>query len=225
MAGRSKMRAYDVPVGEVVLRVVGGEERYEEVRAAGMSFFERIQSYGIRNPAFARSKHRVYLPDEAPALAREMAETAALAGVGPIFTFRAALVDTVGRVLAEREREVLVSSGGHHFVTARKRMKLSVRGVPGAALAVVIRPELGTQGVCTTIGRSDELEDEGDGLVVVARSCILAAAAAAGGQAMMARRRPVMETLSYLQRIPGVHGTLLVKGEEIGLAGGLELAA
>src|SRR5436309_3085992 len=153
MVGRSKAHAYDVPVGEVVLRVVGGEERYEEVRAAGMGFFERIQSYGIRNPAFARSKHRVYLPDDAPDLAREMAQTAALAGVGPMFTFRAALVDTVGRVLAEREREILVSSGGNHFVAARKRMKLSVRGAPGGALAVVIRPEPGTQGVCTTIGQ------------------------------------------------------------------------
>src|SRR6476660_9298595 len=111
MSGRAKARAYDVPVGEVVVRVVGAPERYEEVRAAGMSFFERVQSYGIRNPAFARNKHPVYLPEDAPDLAREMAETAALAGVGPMFTFRAALVQTVGTVLLARERDVLVSSG------------------------------------------------------------------------------------------------------------------
>ncbi len=204
------------------MRVVGAAERYEEVRAAGMSFFERIQSYGIRNPAFARNKHPVYLPEDAPDLAREMAETAALAGVGPMFTFRAALVQTVGNVLVARERDVLVSSGGHHFVSARKRMKLSVRG-PDQPLAVVIKPELGVHGVCTTIGRSGD-DERGDGMAVVARSCILAAAAAAGGQAV-ARRRTVLDALAYLQAIPGIHGALLVSGEQIGLAGGLELAA
>jgi hypothetical protein len=61
-------------------------------------------------------------------------------------------------------------------------------------------------------------------MAVVARSCILAAAAAAGGQAV-ARRRTVLDALAYLQAIPGIHGALLVSGEQIGLAGGLELAA
>ena len=83
---------------------------------------------------------------------------------------------------------------------------------------MVVKPELGPHGICSTIGKEEA------GLVVVARSCMLAAAAATAARAILARRS-LPEVLAYLQAIDGVHGALVVRGQDIGLAGGLELAA
>ncbi|TMK84656.1 MAG: UPF0280 family protein, partial [Actinobacteria bacterium] len=79
---KRKLEHFDVPVQDLLLRVTGPDYLYEEVRAAGMLFWEQIQSYAIRNPAFRTSKRALEVPPEAPQIIREMAETAAAAGVG-----------------------------------------------------------------------------------------------------------------------------------------------
>ena len=44
---KRRSRSFDVPVHDLVLRVTGPEELYEEARAVGMQFWEQVQSYGI----------------------------------------------------------------------------------------------------------------------------------------------------------------------------------
>jgi ApbE superfamily uncharacterized protein (UPF0280 family) len=96
----SPLRTLDVPFEEVTLHVAAKDVTFEEVRAAGMEFVERVQSYGARYPAFARSKGPLVLPDDAPAVARRMAAAGSVAGVGPMYSYRGALVEYVGRSLA-----------------------------------------------------------------------------------------------------------------------------
>ena len=108
-----KVRSFDVPINDLSLHVAGSPELYEEVRAAGMSFFERVQSYGVRNKAFASSKRPLHLPDDAPQIAIDMARDAAAAGVGPMYTFRGALVEFVGRTLAAHEHRAYACPEPH----------------------------------------------------------------------------------------------------------------
>src|SRR5439155_22029017 len=53
---KRKLEHFDVPVQDLLLRVTGPDYLYEDVSAAGMLFWEHIQSYAIRNPAFRTSK-------------------------------------------------------------------------------------------------------------------------------------------------------------------------
>src|SRR6266542_889165 len=114
MAIRAKRggRFIDVPVQDLTLRIAGPEDLYEEARAVGLSFWEQIQSYAVRNKAFATSKGPLTVPEDAPLLVREMAALAARAGVGPMFTFQGALTDFVGRTLGGGQRELTVVCGG-----------------------------------------------------------------------------------------------------------------
>src|SRR5207244_4300652 len=169
---KRKLEYFDVPVQDMLLRVTGPEDFYEEVRAAGMLFWEQIQSYGIRNPAFRTSKRPLEVPDTAPAIIREMAESAASAGVGPMFTFQGALTEYVGRKLTDALSEVSVSCGENHFVVTRRRMRLPVQA--GMGLAVVVKPELGPHGVFMRLTPGNEAGEIVGGLVVVGRSCIVA---------------------------------------------------
>src|SRR5438034_9094730 len=113
---KRKLEHFDVPVQDLLLRVTGPEDYYEEVRAAGVLFWEQIQSYAIRNPAFRTSKRPLEVPESAPAIIREMAESAAAIGVGPMFTFQGALTEYVGRRLTEAVNDISVACGEDHFV-------------------------------------------------------------------------------------------------------------
>jgi hypothetical protein len=222
------LRTLDVPFEEVTLHVAAKDVTFEEVRAAGLEFVERIHSYGARFPTFARSKSPVILPEDAPAVARRMAAAGSVAGVGPMYSYRGALVEYVGRSLALKGRkDVHVSCPGLWFVLARKPSRLMVRSGDGSeTLAVVVRPQLGAHGVYSSLGRELErvLPGHDDGVVVVATSSILAAAAATAAKAILARRDSIGDALTYLQGLPGLFGAMLVRGREIGFAGGIELA-
>jgi uncharacterized protein len=219
---------FDVPVQDMVLRITGPQELYDQARAAGMRFWEQIQSYAIRNRLFQSSKRPLYVTEDAPDIVREMADISRAVGVGPMFTFQGALIDYVGRDLARVVPELVISSGGDYFVLARKRSRLPVYPpLPqgGTGLAVVVKPELGPHGVYTTAGRTYMPIDTGDGLVVLARSCIQADAVAAAAMAILAKPGSFGTALRYLRRIDGVFGAIVFRGERIGVAGNLELAA
>jgi ApbE superfamily uncharacterized protein (UPF0280 family) len=220
-----KATHFDVPVQDVVLRVTGPEDLYEEARAAGMQFWEQVQSYAIRNPSFRQGRSPVEVGEDAPPIALQMARQAALAGVGPMATLRGALTEFVGRTLLRSAAELVVSSGSSHFVATRRRARMVVHpgGRGGEGLALVLRPELGPHGVHTTSGRLVLPGRAADGVVVVARTCILADAAAAGAAALLSRSPSLRAALAYLQQLPGVIGALVVREERIGVAGSLEL--
>src|SRR5207244_12096468 len=109
-------RSFELPLRSRVLRIAADPELYEEARVACLSFWEQLQSYSIRDHQFRTSKRPVDVFESVLAIIREMAGAAARAGVGPIYTFQGAIIDHVGRHLAKRLPEVMVSTGGGHYV-------------------------------------------------------------------------------------------------------------
>jgi ApbE superfamily uncharacterized protein (UPF0280 family) len=212
-----------VTLDDWIVHVWAHRNVYEETRLAGLTFAEELASYAIRDPGFKRAKNPVPVLDDAPPIVREMARLSALAGVGPAFTFRGALLQYVGLYLAQDLKEFAASSGGDHFVLSRKRGRLPLPG--NRKLALVLSPELGSKGIHTAVGHSPEWGNGRSMLAVVAESCILADAGGAAASAIIARHRSLQAGLSFLEGIPGVQGALIVRGDQIGLVGSLELAA
>lgn len=222
---KKRTRHFDVPVQDMLLRISGPEELYEEARAAGMQFWEQIQAYAIRHPGFQSSKRPLPVPENAPEIVRQMAAQTGLAGVGPMFAFRGALTEFVGRKMAAELGEVIVTCGSDHYVVSSRRARLGLNRAGEHGLAVVIKPELGPQGIFSSLDAKQRDPEMAEGLVVVARSCILADAAAAAATAILTKPSSFRPALAFLRRLPGVHGALLIRGENIGVAGALELAA
>jgi uncharacterized protein len=226
---RKRHHHIDVPVADFVLRITGPDELYEEVRAAGLQFWEQLQSYGIRNPDFRASRRPISIPENAPAAIRELAGTANRAGVGPMFTLTGALVDYVGLVVGKTQHEFMITCGRDQYVVARKRSRLTVRkGLEKdeGNLAVVVKPELGPHGIYSSLAAEPEPGHvRRGGLAIVANSCTMADAAAAGARSILSKPDSLKRALDYLRRLQGVHGAIIVLGEHIGVAGGLELAA
>ncbi len=220
---RRRAKAFDIQVQDLTLHITAPEDFAEEARAAALSFWEQLQSYGARDPDFRTSKRALTrVASDAPPIVQEVVSAATAAGVGPMFSFRGAVVDSVGRFLAQHTNEVTVSCDGDYFIRGKKRMKVGVHRRGGEPITIVLEPARGV-GLSTTLGRGRGGAGP-DGLADVARSCMLADAAAAGVQACLPKPDGFGMALHYLQRVPGVTGAVVVVGERIGVAGGVEIA-
>jgi hypothetical protein len=221
---RRRARSFEIQIQDLVLHITAPEDFAEESRAAALSFWEQLQSYGLRNPEFRTSKRPLgRVEADAPDIVREVLSAAKAAGVGPMFTFRGAVVDEVGRFLADQLSEVTVACDGDYFIKAKKRLKLAVKRRGGEPITVALDPDAAGVGVSTTLGRSRQGRGP-DGLAVIAGTCMLADAAAAGVQACLPKEDGFGMALHYLQRVPGVHGGVVVVGDRIGVSGRVEIA-
>lgn len=219
---RRKPRSFEIQVQDMVLHITAGTDLNEESRAAALSFWEQLHAYTLRNPAIRTSKRPIEVPEDAPEIVREMIAASAKAGVGPMFSFQGAVTDHVGRFLARDLDEVTVSCGGDFFIVARKRQKITIHTGMESGLAIVVQPRRGGVGISTGMGRGKVALD---GLAVLADSCMLADAAAAGVQAIVPKDDGFHLALAYLRKVPGVIGGVVISGDRIGVAGGVEIAA
>lgn len=221
---RRRPKSFEIQVQDLVLHISAPEDFAEESRAAALSFWEQLQSYGLRHPEFRTSKRPLdKMASDAPDIVKEVIEAATAAGVGPMFSFRGAVVDQVGRFLAQQLSEVTVACDGDYFIKARKRLKLAVKRRGGEPITVALEPDPHGVGVSTTLGRGRSGAGP-DGLAVIAQTCMLADAAAAGVQACLPKPDGFGMALHYLQRVPGVWGGVVVIGERIGVSGNVEIA-
>jgi ApbE superfamily uncharacterized protein (UPF0280 family) len=221
---RRRVKAFDIQVQDLTLHITAPEDFAEESRAAALSFWEPLQSYGARDPDFRTSKRALTrVASDAPEIVKEVVSAATAAGVGPMFSFRGAVVDAVGRFLGQQMNVVTVACDGDYFIKAKKRMKVAVNRRGGEPLTIVLEPSVHGVGLSTTLGRGRGGQGP-DGLAVIAQSCMLADAAAAGVQACLPKPDGFGMALHYLRRVPGVTGGVVVIGERIGVAGGVEIA-
>ncbi len=220
---KRKLRSFDIQVQDMTLHIQAGTDFNEESRAAALSFWEQLHAYTLRNPEVRTSKRPIDVPAEAPEVVREMVTAGRRAGVGPMFSFRGAVTDHVGRFLARELDEVTVNCEGDYFIVARKRQKLTVPRSGGRGPIAVVVPASKTGiGVSMLAGRGGAALE---GLAVLAESCMLADAAAAGVQAIFPKDHGFASALSYLKQVRGVLGGVLVSGERIGVSGSVEIAA
>jgi ApbE superfamily uncharacterized protein (UPF0280 family) len=220
---RRKPRSFEIQVQDMILHIQAGTDFNEESRAAALSFWEQLHAYTLRDPDVRSSKRPIDVADDAPEIVKEIVSSARRAGVGPMYSFQGAVTDHVGRYLAREVDEVIVNCAGDYFILGRRRQKLTVAQRPGrSTVAVVVPVSKRGVGISMTTGRS---RASVDGIAVLADSCMLADAAAAGVQAILPKEHGFKNALAYLKQVRGVLGGVVVVGERIGVAGGVEIAA
>jgi uncharacterized protein len=85
-----------------------------------------LENYISRHPGFAAELSPFPVGEDAPLIARTMAEAAAKVGVGPMAAVAGAFAEFVGRELMQFSPEVIVENGGDIFLCHTKSRLIGI---------------------------------------------------------------------------------------------------
>jgi len=208
--------------------VLKARKRESVARAYGILLAERrdIEEQIAIDPLFRHSLLPLPIRSQKKVV-QSMADSAALAGVGPFAAVAGAIADRIGQGLAELEDDVVVENGGDVYVrAASKPVNVAIfAGDSGFSkkLAFRVLPSSAPLGICTssgTVGHSLSFGDA-DAATIIADSASLADAVATATCNRVHCDADIEAALKFALGVPGVHGALIIRKEKIGIAGKL----
>jgi hypothetical protein len=217
-----------IAVGETDLFICARRNLEKEATSAVYKYRKQIQDYIARDKDFLISLEPVDVPFAVPAIIRDMAMAAKVAGTGPMAAVAGAVAEYVGRDLLEYSDELIVENGGDIFLaTARPRLIGIYAGNSPftGKLALEVLPQDCPLGICTssgTVGHSLSF-GQADAATVVAKSCPLADCLATSVGNRINAARDIEGAVKYAGSVPGIIGALAIVGDSLGLWGKIKL--
>ncbi len=187
-----------------------------------------LEDYIKTDPQFAESLRPYAVKPGAPEIAREMAQAAWAAGVGPMAAVAGAISEYVGKKLLAYTKEIIVENGGDIFISTNKPRKVGIfagESTYTGKLALKIAPLDSPLGICTSSGKVGPSLSFGqaDAAIVVAKSALLADAWATSLGNMVKEESDIEKALEFVKDKPDIKGVILIFGDKIGAQGGIEL--
>lgn len=189
---------------------------------------QELRRFIAHHPRFLYSLVPYDVPENAPPLVRAMADAARACGVGPMAGVAGAVADAVGKYLLSHSGEVLVENGGDLFIASRRERLVGLFAGDSpfsGRLALRIPPCEEGMGLCTSSARVGPSLSLGraDAAVVLADDAVTADAAASRLGNLARRPEDIAQALREVLTLPRVRGAMLILGEELGVAGEVEL--
>ncbi len=224
----SDLRRFTVRVEESDLLISAERPLAHLAERALRDAREELERHLRADAEFGRALRPLQVPDDAPPIAREMAEAGRACGVGPMSAVAGAIAQRVGEALRAHSRQVIVENGGDIYLYTRRPRTAAIYAGPsplsGRLGLRVSRLEQGL-GLCTSSGTVGPSLSFGraDAAVVLAHSAALADAAATALGNRIQSADDISPALEWLRTIPGVLGGAAIVGEGVGVWGELEV--
>ncbi|UCC17865.1 MAG: UPF0280 family protein [Dehalococcoidales bacterium] len=187
-----------------------------------------LEKYIERYPDFLATVEPFNPDDNAPLIVKEMVESSAAAGVGPMAAVAGAIAEHVGRELLEYSTEVIVENGGDIFMKSLSPRTISIYAGNSRLsnkIALEISPEDTPLGICTssgTIGHSLSY-GKADAVVIISSSASLADAVATAVGNIVKNESDIQAGLEFSEKVPGVKGALIIINDKMGVHGDIKL--
>jgi len=204
----------------------------EDLSSEAMKSLKRhrgfIENYIRQHEEFLRSYVPVPFDPLAPPIVRDMIEAAHRAGVGPMAAVAGAIAEYVGQDLLRYSSEIIVENGGDIFVATQRPLNIGVfAGTSPWSGKLIIHVEEGEMplGICTssaTVGPSVSF-GTADAVCILSHSATIADAVASAVGNRVKRAADIEKAIQFGQRLSGVKGILIIKGEHIGVWGAIKL--
>jgi len=220
--------SFNVTVKETDLYIRAQRELEDEALKSILKHRTPLEKYIESHPAFLTTLEPYHMEEDAPAIAREMAKAAQIAGVGPMAAVAGTIAEAVGRDLLAFSPEIIVENGGDIFLrTAQTRVVGIYAGKSPftGKIALEIKPEDTPLGICTSSGMLGHSLSLGaaDALIVLSASTPLADAAATALGNLVKDQKDIPKVVQRAQSINGLHGIVIIKGDKIGLWGKVKI--
>lgn len=198
-------------------------EKAEELR-------KKLDSYIETEPFFKKSLKPFSPSENAPMEAKEMAAATEIAGVGPMATVAGMFAREVGKAILQNfsVEELVIENGGDIFALIKDEIVLSVfagESPLSERIGLVIPPETGEIGICTsagTVGPSLSL-GKADAVVVICRDVVLADAFATAFGNKVKTPNDVEKVINQAEKFPEILSMLIVCDDKIGIRGDFEI--
>jgi ApbE superfamily uncharacterized protein (UPF0280 family) len=189
-----------------------------------------LEHYIMHHPLFLTTLEPYQVNEDAPAIARAMAEASQTAGVGPMAAVAGALAEAVGRDLLAFSPEVIVENGGDVFLKTLKRRLVGVYAGQSPftrKIALEVKPDETPLGICTssaTVGHSLSL-GSADAVIALSPSAAFADAIATAIGNLVTETGDISKAIDIAKSIHQLRGIIVIKGERMGVWGRVKLAS
>jgi ApbE superfamily uncharacterized protein (UPF0280 family) len=221
---------FEVVEQETDLLILAESNLFEKAMASVIKHRADLEHYIAKDPQFAKAFSPHHLRSDAPPLAKQMAEAARKAKVGPMAAVAGAIAECVGRDLLPLTGEVIVENGGDIFLKLKERRKVGIFAGTSPfseKIALEVEPREKPFSICTssgTVGPSFSF-GKADAVVVIAESAALADAAATAIGNVVVEVPDIDKGLNIAKKIKGLDGVLIVKADQLGALGKIKLVA
>lgn len=187
-----------------------------------------LEEYIKLDPTFKTTLVPHLLQSGAPALAVEMAQAGALAGVGPMAAVAGTFAQLVGKALAQRSKDVIVENGGDIFLKTTHTRKVGIFAGTSPfshQIALEIQPKQTPLGICTssgTVGHSLSF-GKSDAVIILAPSAPLADAVATAAGNLVQTEADLQRAVDFAASVHGITGAVAIKGEKLAAWGQLKI--
>ena len=222
--------SFKVMVKETDLYLRARRNLEQQALRAIQKYRTALENYIKNHPAFLTTLEPLTVTKDAPAMVKEMAEAAQRVGVGPMATVAGAIAERVGRDLMKLSPEVIVENGGDIFMKTLKKRAIGVHAADSpftGKIALEVEPEETPLGICTSSGTVGHSLSYGsaDAVIVLSPSTALADAAATAIGNLINEAGDIPEGLEFAQKIEGLKGVLIIKGDKLGIWGEVKISS
>ncbi len=207
------------------IQISGLPGKVEQFLRRERGFLER---YIEEDPFFLQTYEPYEAAPGAPPIVHDMVHAGNKAGVGPMAAVAGALAQYVGQWLLEISSQVIIENGGDIFLRCDHPVTVGIfagNSVFSEKLALKIKPQAGSQGICTSSGTVGHSYSRGkaDAAVILAENAILADAVATAAANMVQTQKDLSMAVKFAKKIEGVRGILVILGEKLAAWGEIEL--
>jgi hypothetical protein len=193
-----------------------------------LKYREIIERYISGHSDFLTSLKPVIVEPDAPVIIRDMADSAEMAGVGPMAAVAGAVAQFVGEELQEYSPDVIIENGGDIYIrsTADRLIGIHAGDSPlSGKLALAIVAVETPCGICTSSGIVGHSLSFGkaDAVTIIAPSASLADATATACGNIVQTADDIQRGLDLAAGIKGIIGAVIIKGDRVGVWGRITL--
>jgi hypothetical protein len=193
-----------------------------------IKYRQQVEDYIRRQPVFLNSLEPLEPLPDAPGIIHHMCRVSKICDVGPMAAVAGAISRYVAEDLKQYSRDLIIENGGDIYMEGTKERIVGIfagQSPLTGKIGIKIYPEDLPISICTssgTVGHSLSF-GRSDAAVIVSKDACLADAAATAAGNIVKSARDIDKALKFVQTIKGIHGTVIIIGQDMGVWGKIEL--
>ncbi len=193
-----------------------------------LKYREGLEKYIERNLVFRTTLEPLEVGEDAPHIARMMAEAARKVGVGPMAAVAGAIAELVGSDLLAFSPEIIAENGGDIYMKSLKTRRIGIYAGDSplsGRIGLEIEADETPLGVCTssgTVGHSLSF-GRADAVTILSPSTSLADAAATAVGNIVKQADDMERGIDFAKSIDGIKGVLIIKDDKLAVWGEVKI--